>query len=275
MAILNVEMQMCISIAARPSNIGTRFHNFLYEELGLNFVYKGFAVDDAEGAVRGVRAFKIRGAAVSMPHKETVIPFMDEMDPSAAAIDAVNTIVNTDGYLKAYNTDYTAVATALTQHGVAKDFSVLVRGSGGMAKAVIAAFKDSGFTKVTVASRNEVTGKALADKYGFNWIAESELKSIAPHHVIVNVTPIGMSGGNEGQQSFPQRLIDASEVVFEVIAMPAETPLVIAGKTAGKEIITGMEIMALQAAIQFELYTGITLTEDQVRRASEFSRQPA
>ena len=275
MAILNVEMQMCISIAARPSNIGTRFHNFLYEELGLNFVYKGFAVDDAEGAVRGVRAFKIRGAAVSMPHKETVIPFMDEMDPSAAAIDAVNTIVNTDGYLKAYNTDYTAVATALTQHGVAKDLSVLVRGSGGMAKAVIAAFKDSGFTKVTVASRNEVTGKALADKYGFNWIAESELKSIAPHQVIVNVTPIGMSGGNEGQQSFPQRLIDASEVVFEVIAMPAETPLVIAGKTAGKEIITGMEIMALQAAIQFELYTGITLTEDQVRRASEFSRQPA
>ena len=275
MAILNVEMQMCISIAARPSNIGTRFHNFLYEEIGLNFVYKGFAVDDAEGAVRGVRAFKIRGAAVSMPHKETVIPFMDEMDPSAAAIDAVNTIVNTDGYLKAYNTDYTAVATALTQHGVAKDLSVLVRGSGGMAKAVIAAFKDSGFTKVTVASRNEVTGKALADKYGFNWIAESELKSIAPHHVIVNVTPLGMSGGNEGQQSFPQRLIDASEVVFEVIAMPAETPLVIAGKTAGKEIITGMEIMALQAAIQFELYTGITLTEDQVRRASEFSRQPA
>lgn len=275
MAILNVEMQMCISIAARPSNIGTRFHNFLYEELGLNFVYKGFAVDDAEGAVRGVRAFKIRGAAVSMPHKETVIPFMDEMDPSAAAIDAVNTIVNTDGYLKAYNTDYTAVATALTQHGIAKDFSVLVRGSGGMAKAVIAAFKDSGFTKVTVASRNEVTGKALASKYGIKWIAESELESIAPHHVIVNVTPLGMSGGNEGQQSFPQRLIVASEVVFEVIAMPVETPLVIAGKAAGKEIITGMEIMALQAAIQFELYTGVKLSEDQVRRAAEFSRQQA
>ena len=70
-----------------------------------------------------IGAFKIRGAAVSMPHKETVIPFMDEMDPSAAAIDAVNTIVNTDGYLKAYNTDYTAVVTALAQHGVNKDLS--------------------------------------------------------------------------------------------------------------------------------------------------------
>jgi shikimate dehydrogenase len=273
-AILNVEMQMCISIASRPSNIGTRFHNFLYEELGLNFVYKGFAVDDAEGAVRGVRAFKIRGAAVSMPHKETVIPLMDEMDPSAAAIDAVNTIVNTDGYLKAYNTDYTAVATALTQHGVDNNLNVLVRGSGGMAKAVIAAFKDSGFSKLTVASRNANTGRALAEKYGFTWVPESELETIAPHQVIVNVTPLGMSGGNEGQHSFPQRLIEASEVVFEVIAMPIDTPLVIAGRAAGKEIITGMEIMALQAAIQFELYTGITLSEDQVRRAAEFSRLP-
>jgi shikimate dehydrogenase len=275
MPILNKDMQLCISISARPSNIGTRFHNFLYEELGLNYVYKGFAVDDAEGAVRGVRALKIRGAAVSMPHKETVIPLMDEMDPSAAAIDAVNTIVNTDGYLKAYNTDYTAVVTALARHKVDTSSSVLVRGSGGMAKAVIAAFKDSGFAHLTVASRNEATGKDLSDKYGYTWVTEDDLGVIEPHQVIVNVTPLGMSGGNEGQLSFPNRLIQAADVVFEVIAMPIETPLVIAATAAGKEVITGMEIMALQAAIQFELYTGIKLSEDQVRRASEFSRLPA
>lgn len=266
-------MQVCISISARPSNIGTRFHNYLYEELGLNFVYKGFQVDDAEGAVRGIRALKIRGTAVSMPHKEAVIPFMDELDTSAAAIDAVNTIVNTDGYLKAYNTDYTAVAQALKDHSVDSDYSVLLRGSGGMAKAVIAAFRDSGFTRLTVLSRNEAAGKSLAEKYGFTWVSDSELESITPHDVIVNVTPIGMSGRNEGQLSFPQSLIDSSKVVFEVIAMPIETPLVIAARHAGKEIITGIEIMASQAAIQFELYTGVRLTEDQVRRASEFSRQ--
>lgn len=273
MPILNVEMQMCISIAARPSNVGTRFHNFLYEELGLNFVYKGFAVDDAVCAVQGVRALKIRGAAVSMPHKETVIPLMDELDPSAAAIDAVNTIVNTEGYLKAYNTDYTAVVEALANHKVDVNSSVLVRGSGGMAKAVIAAFKDSGFTALTIASRNERTGQLLAEKYGFTWIPENSLEIIEPHQVIVNVTPLGMSGGNEGELSFPDRLIQQSTVVFEVIAMPVETPLVISANLAGKEVITGMEIMASQAAIQFELYTGIKLTSDQVRRASEFSRQ--
>ena len=265
-------MQLCISISARPSNIGTRFHNYLYEELGLNFIYKGFQVDDAEGAVHGIRALKIRGAAVSMPHKEAVIPFMDEMHQSAAAIDAVNTIVNTDGYLKAYNTDYSAVVEALKSHRIDSENSVLVRGSGGMAKAVIAAFKDSGFAELTIASRNPQTGKALADKYGFKWISEGDLDSVTAHDVIVNVTPIGMSGGNEGELSFPQALIDSAKVVFEVIAMPIETPLVIAAQKAGKEIITGIEIMASQAAIQFELYTGVRLTDDQVKRASDFSR---
>lgn len=273
MAMLNVEMQMCISIAARPSNIGTRFHNFLYEELGLNFVYKGFAVDDAEGAVRGVRAFKIRGAAVSMPHKEAVIPFMDEMDPSASAIDAVNTIVNTDGYLKAYNTDYQAVVDSLKAHQVDNNLAVLIRGSGGMAKAVVAAFRDSGFSKVTIASRNKVTGGALANKYGFTWCDELTMEEVTGADILVNVTPLGMSGGNEGQLSFPEEMVERSQVVFDVIAMPIETPLYEMGVRHNKKIITGMEIMAAQAALQFELYTGIRLTPEQVKRASEFSRQ--
>jgi shikimate dehydrogenase len=272
MPILNKDMQLCISISARPSNIGTRFHNFLYEELGLNFIYKGFAVDDAEGAVRGIRALKIRGAAVSMPHKEAVIPFMDELDPSAAAIDAVNTIVNTDGYLKAYNTDYQAVVEVLKLHEVNQSSSVAIRGSGGMAKAVVAAFRDSGFINLTIFSRNEVTGRALADKYGFTWAPESELLNAAPFDVLVNVTPVGMSGGNDGELSFPETLIETATVVFDVIAMPAATPLLEKAESRGKVVITGLEIMALQAAIQFKLYTGISLTADQVQRAAAFSR---
>ena len=91
--------------------------------------------------------------------------------------------------------------------------------------------------------------------------------------VLVNVTPLGMSGGNEGQLSFPESLIKSSHVVFDVIAMPVETPLYELGIRYQKLVITGMEIMASQAAIQFELYTGITLTEDQIKRASLFSRQ--
>ena len=273
MPILNKDMQVCISISARPSNIGTRFHNYLYDELGLNFIYKGFAVEDAVGAVHGIRALKIRGAAVSMPHKEAVIALMDEMDPSASAIDAVNTTVNNNGHLKGYNTDYQAVVDALENHAVNPGFNVALRGSGGMAKAVAAALRDSGFQSVTIFSRNEQTGRALAEKYGFVWASDSELNSIDNCEVLINVTPVGMLGGNEGELSFPENVIDAAQIIFEVIAMPAETPLVARAHHGGKEVITGTEIMASQAAIQFGLYTGISLTDDQITRAANFSRE--
>jgi shikimate dehydrogenase len=67
MPILNTDMQVCISLAARPTNIGTRFHNFLYDELGLNFIYKAFTTTDLAGAVSGIRALGFRGASISMP----------------------------------------------------------------------------------------------------------------------------------------------------------------------------------------------------------------
>lgn len=106
MLMLNKDTTLCISLAGRPSNIGTRFHNFLYDELGLNFVYKAFTTGDIEGAIRGVQALGIRGCSVSMPYKEAVIPLVDELEPSAAAIESVNTIVNDDGRLTASNSDY-------------------------------------------------------------------------------------------------------------------------------------------------------------------------
>src|SRR4051794_4275118 len=124
---------LCISLAGRPSNLGTRFHNRLYDELGLDFVYKAFTTTDLEGAIRGVRALGIRGCSVSMPFKEAVIPLVDRMEASATAIASVNTVVNEDGMLTAANTDFEAVRTLLARHAVPADASVVVRGSGGMA----------------------------------------------------------------------------------------------------------------------------------------------
>ena len=113
MPILNKDMQVCMSLAARPSNIGTRFHNFLYDELGLNFLYKAFTTTDLPGAVAGIRALGIRGCSVSMPFKEAIIPLVDVVEASAAAIQSVNTVVIDDGVLTASNTDYEAVRSGL------------------------------------------------------------------------------------------------------------------------------------------------------------------
>ncbi|MFW0785000.1 shikimate 5-dehydrogenase [Gordonia sp. CPCC 206044] len=269
MPILNKDMTVCISLAARPSNIGTRFHNFLYDELGLNFVYKAFTTDDIEGAVRGVRALGIRGCSVSMPFKEAVIALVDTMEESASAIESVNTIVNDDGHLSASNTDYEAVAHLITAHGLDLASSVAVRGSGGMAKAVVAAFRGAGFDDLTVVARNADTGGALAQKYGYRFTSDDPEPGTA---ILVNVTPIGMAGADEDRLSFGEQQIEAADVVFDVVAFPADTPLIRAGRSAGRRVITGAEVIALQAARQFERYTGVTLNVDQVARASEFSR---
>src|SRR3984885_4027029 len=267
---LNKDTTLCISLAGRPSNIGTRFHNYLYEELGLNFVYKAFTTGDIEGAIGGVRALGIRGCSVSMPFKEAVIPLVEEMTASATAIDSVNTIVNDAGRLTAYNTDYEAVSELIGRHALDPAAAVLLRGSGGMAKAVVAAFRDAGFAALTVLARNAAAGPALADKYGYRWVQHEPAPADA---IIVNVTPLGMNGPEADALAFPPSQIEAARAVFDVVASPAETPLIRAARMAGKPVITGAEVIALQAARQFELYTGVSITGEQVERASAFSRE--
>jgi shikimate dehydrogenase len=268
MPILSKDTTLCISLAGRPSNLGTRFHNVLYEELGLDFVYKAFSTDDLEGAVRGVRALGIRGCSVSMPFKSAILPFVDEVEPSAEAIDAANTVVNDDGRLTAANTDVEAVEELLVRNAVPRDSRVLIRGSGSMASAVIAAFRNAAFADVTLCARNATTGRALADRFGAAFLPEPA----GGFDLLVNVTPLGMAGPDARELAFPEEAIRAATRVFDVVALPVETPLVAAARAAGVAVLTGGEVHALQAARQFQRYTGVALTRDQVDRASAFSR---
>ncbi|MFT3663020.1 MAG: shikimate 5-dehydrogenase [Gordonia sp. (in: high G+C Gram-positive bacteria)] len=264
---------LCVSLAARPSNIGTRFHNFLYNALGLNYVYKAFAPADIAAAVAGIRGLPIRGAAVSMPYKEAVIDLVDVLEPSAAAIESVNTIVNEDGVLHAYNTDYQAVADLLAESGFDRAWRVAVAGSGGMAKAVVAVLRDAGFGDVTVVARNTVTGTDLAGRYGF--AHRTHLNDDDRYDLLVNATPIGMAGGVSGgaELPFPAATVDAARAGLDVVAFPSDTPLVQRFQAAGKPVISGDAVIAGQAAAQFALYTGVTPSPELVREASEYSRQ--
>lgn len=261
---------LCISLAARPGNHGNRFHNYLYAELGLNYLYKSFTSTDIGATIGGIRSLGIRGASVSMPYKESCMPFLDHVDPSAAAIDSVNTIVNDAGVLTGYNTDFIAVRTMLDVHAVSRDTEFAVMGAGGMAKAVVAALVDAGFRRGTVlAPRHPDKASALADRYGVD--ADTALGDRTPG-LLVNATPIGMEGGPEvNELSFTQATIHAADTVFEVIYLPVETPLVKAARAAGKQVLTGDEVMRRQAEEQFVLYTGVRPTPDQVDAAEAFA----
>jgi shikimate dehydrogenase len=135
---------------------------------------------------------------------------------------------------------------------------------------VAAAVRDAGLSDVTIVARNEEAGRALAGLYGFAWLPEADG---ATAQLLINVTPLGMTGPDEGVQSFNDAQVAASQVVFDVVALPSETPLVKAARAAGKRVITGAEVIAIQAEEQFVLYTGVRPSPELVREASAFSRQ--
>lgn len=127
-----------------------------------------------------------------------------------------------------------------------------------------------GFNSVTVVARNEVTGPALAEKYGFSWSVE--LGELRPQ-VIINCTPIGMEGGAEAaDMPVPEDAVAAASVVFDVVPRPTWTPLLRCAEKHGKTCITGAEVMSIQALEQFVLYTGIRPDAELVAKATAFSR---
>ncbi|MBP2170006.1 shikimate dehydrogenase [Erwinia toletana] len=269
---LNKDTKVCMSLAARPGNFGTRFHNYLYDALDLDYLYKAFTTSDLAAAIGGVRALGIRGCAISMPFKEACIPMVDELDASAKAINSVNTIVNTDGYLKAWNTDYIAIATLLKQYQVPTEMSFALRGSGGMAKAVACALKDAGFKHGYIIAKNETTGRQLAELCGFEW--RLSLEGVPAPGLLINATPVGMSGGVDADKlSFSAEEIAAASVIFEVVALPEQTPLVASARSQHKTVITGAEVFAIQAVEQFVLYTGIRPDDALFQQAAAYSRQ--
>lgn len=261
---------MCLSLAARPGNHGNRFHNFLYDELGLNFVYKSFTSSDISATIAGIRSLGIRGVGVSMPYKESCMPFLDALDPSAAAIDSVNTIVNDDGVLTGYNTDYLAVRAMLTEHEVPRDADFALLGAGGMAKAVLAALVDSGFTDgVVVSPRDLERGERLAARYRVS--AVRELGERRPR-LLINATPVGMAGGPEADQlAFGREVVAAADVVLDVVYLPPDTPLVRLARGLGLRVLTGDEVMMRQSREQFAMYTGVVPTAEQIDRAEAYA----
>ena len=261
---LTKDTQLCVSLAARPGNTGTRLQNYLYQATGADFVYKAFAPTDLAAAVAGIRGLPIRGAAVSMPYKTDVITMLDHLAPSAARIDAVNTIVNDGGVLTGYNTDVTAVQAMVADLGVPPDASVCVTGSGGMARAIVSGLQDSGFTAVTVAARTEAIGRPLAEKHGYAWSSVP-----VPAELLVNATPVGMAPDADGLP-FSEAQVAGARYVLESVAYPLQTRLVRLARQHGVPAVDGFQVTVLQSVEQFTLYTGITPTAEIVRAAREF-----
>ena len=264
---INKDTKLCMSLASRPGNFGTRLHNFLYAAMNLNYVYKAFTTTDLKSAIAGIRALAIRGCAISMPFKEDAMQYLDHIDPSAARIRAVNTIVNDDGVLGGFNTDYTAIQKIVAERAVPLSARICVFGSGGMAKAIVSALDEARYRTVSIVARNTKTGGLLAEKYGYRWFPEFPQGEL--FQILINASPVGMFPETEGC-SFSKELVRDAELVIDSVANPVQTLLIRTAAALGKAYVTGFDITIIQSIEQFHMYTGVLPDEPTLKAAREF-----
>lgn len=262
---INKDTVVSISIAAKPGNFGANFHNSAYKHLNLNWVYLPRKVEsaaDLERAINGVRALDIKGCSVSMPHKETAIQYLDDLDISAARIGAVNTIVQGEnGTLKGFNTDFYGAKKVLEPAEI-KGKKVLMLGAGGVAKAVGLAVKELGGV-LTIANRTYDRAKYLSNMLNATAMPWEQVKN-SYAYLLINATSVGMKKSNE--MVVNEEGINNFDVVMDVVIYPSETKLLKIAKEAGKEVISGSLMCVYQAAEQFKIYTRFEAPEEIINK---------
>lgn len=247
-------------------SLSPAIHNAGYRELGLNFVYVAFEVDDAAQAVAGMRGLDIRGLSVTIPHKSAVIPHLDRVEEIAGGIGAVNTIVNEDGNLTGYNTDGTAALRALEEAGIScRGKPVLVLGSGGAARAVaftLALKSDPSHLRILGIIPEELRELAddLREKTGLPvediLLDDASLSRALPESaVLINASPVGMHP-NTDTSLVPPEFLHPELSVFDVVYNPDPTRLLQDARSRGLPTASGLRMFLYQAADQFTLFTG-------------------
>jgi shikimate dehydrogenase len=242
---------LCGSIMAEPFSLGVRIHTAAYRELGLDYTFVCFGVENPELAVQAIRTLGIRGMSVSMPYKSAVMPFLDELDPAARAIGAVNTINNRNGRLTGYNTDFIGAVRALQEATDLTGQALAILGAGGAARAIAYGAQQAG-AQVTLFNRSTERGRALAMDLGVNFGGSLRDFVATNFAILVNATSVGFRAPDAnplGQTLEPHLL------VMDIAFIPVRTKLLRDAEKAGCRTITGTRMLLHQACKQIELYT--------------------
>jgi shikimate dehydrogenase len=229
-------------------------HEAGYRAIGLAFTYVPFEVRELPAAVAGLRALGIRGVGVSQPFKQQVIPLLDALDPVAARIGAVNTIVNENGRLIGHNTDWIGATRALEEVRSLADARVLLVGAGGAARAIGFGLRERG-ARTTIANRDAAKAERLAAELGAQHAPLDEVQRAGQYDVVVNATSLGQS--DVGKESpIPEDALRKGQLVMDIVYKPVQTCLIEAAGRRGAVAVRGTRMLLHQAAAQFELYTG-------------------
>ena len=265
------------AVVANPikHSISPFIHNSAFEATNTNGVYLAWEVDAAELAetVANIRRYQMYGINLSMPYKEQVIPYLDQLSEEACLIGAVNTVVNREGTLIGYNTDGKGFFKSLPSFKISRKRMILL-GAGGAAKAILAQAILDGVSQISVFVRSSSMEKTrpylekIQNATGFrvDLFALEDVQdlqdSITQADLLVNATSVGMDGSS---QPIPTSIVLPDKLlVADVIYQPFETPFLKWAREQGNQSINGLGMLLYQAAAAFQLWTGKEIPTDQI-----------
>lgn len=242
-------------------------HNAALASLGLDWVYVPFDVapENVEAALAGIKALAMVGVNVTVPLKEAVLPFLDEVSDTVRQIGSANTIIHRDGRLYGDSTDGAGFLRALEEAGQnADNRSALILGAGGSARAVAFALA-SRRTHCKIANRTAVRAEALAENIN-GWFpgratAAGWGADAGAFDLIVNTTSVGMHPRESEMPTLPPGVFDHRPFVYDLIYAPAHTRLLQAAAEAGCETANGVGMLVQQGALSLSLWMGIPVAD--------------
>jgi 3-dehydroquinate dehydratase/shikimate dehydrogenase len=243
-------------------SLSPQMHNAAFVARRVNAVFLPFLVHDLKDFLAAREAFGLAGFAVTLPHKQSILRYLDGCDPLAAQIGAVNTVVvRGAGKLYGYNTDYVGVLRAIERRVRLAGSRVLLLGAGGAARAAAFALKEAGAV-VCICARRPRMAKALACAAGAEVIRRRQLRGEF-FDAVINATPVGM----KATDGSPLRANELNcRVVMDMIYRPMETPLLRLARRRGIETVSGVEMFLAQGAAQWEIWMGERAPAETMRR---------
>ena len=248
---------LCVIGDPVAHSLSPRIHNAFLAESGLDYVYLAFQVKagDLGRFIHAVQVLGIKGFNVTMPHKEWIVPFLDDMTEQVRRCGAVNTVAVKDGRLVGHNTDGAGFLRALALGGIVPvGMKVLILGRGGAAKTVALALADNG-ANVLMAARNMTLPPLDAQIEPVLW--EEIGGIVGACDMVVNATPLGMPGQDFSDFSFVDGLPEHAYVV-DLVYHPSQTTLLRRGHDRGLQAMNGLRHLVCQGALSFEFFTEIT-----------------
>ena len=254
-------------------SLSPNIHNAAFRSLNLDSTYIAYRIPKGELAagIEALKAIKIAGFNVTIPHKIEMINYLDVLDDNCNLIGAVNTVSNDDGILKGYNTDMAGFLDPIKKRNLTiKDSQVILLGTGGAARAIVTAMVKEKASKITIVNRtmeNAIKLAEFAKKIGGNVdvISLQETNElISDHKFIINSTSIGMK--NE-PSPISTKNINENSIVYDVVYQPMNTDLIKKSKENGATIIYGYEMLLSQAACSFEIWHKTEAPYDAMKKA--------